>query len=296
MNPQDIDKLFKERLGNTAPTPPADLWNRLQERMQETPTGQEEVDTKVIALTPAKNKPATVWLYSSIAAAVSLVLSVGVVFYNIHTGTPEVQQALADKSRTLELHEKPVAMPTAAATLAQTDKEESTALTEENISVPQATEATSPASNKAEGTIKQVALAKADVRKSAKATAPVKSQTPQATVQQAIAQNKPVAVSAEPVIAAALPVASVKADANLNAAPVEITITRSVAVKPANPGQGETPTEPGSKATLAKNIFKQVRNLASGENVELSELGINADKVALHTQIGNQKFSKVINL
>ena len=85
------------------------------------------------------------------------------------------------------------------------------------------------------------------------------------------------------------------ANANLNAEPVEIIIKRAVAAQTEMPVEGEQESR-GDKKALAKNIFKQVRNLASGQGVELEELGIRADRVALETQIGKQKISKVINL
>ena len=51
MRPEDIDKLFKERLGNTSPTPPTDLWNRLQERIEtEMPQPEEEEKKPVFIL------------------------------------------------------------------------------------------------------------------------------------------------------------------------------------------------------------------------------------------------------
>lgn len=285
MRPEEIDKLFKERLGNTAPTPPADLWSRLQERMQ------EEEEVKVVPLQPEKKKSTYMWLYPSIAAAVSLVLSVGVVFYNINTGTPEVNEALAGKNQPLELHEQPAATQAAPETMAQAAPAEEETTAEENISAPQATDPTTPASNSTEAVATPKAIAKA----TPKAVAATK---PEADAQPAIAvkiseasENAP-----QPVVKPATPAALAKAATNLNAEPVEIIIKRSVASPPAMAEAAEAPTGLGKKAKLAKGIFRQVRNLANGESVELSEVGINADKVALNTQIGNQKFSKVINL
>ena len=56
MRPEEIDKLFKERLGKNAPTPPADVWSRLQERMQAEALPREEEEVKVVPLQPEKKK------------------------------------------------------------------------------------------------------------------------------------------------------------------------------------------------------------------------------------------------
>ena len=297
MRPEEIDKLFKERLGKNAPTPPADLWSRLQERMQ------EEEEVKVVPLQQEKKRSTFMWLYPSIAAAVSLVLSVGVVFYNINNGTPEVNEALAGKNQPLELHEQPAATPVAPETVAQATPAEAETTAEENISAPQATEPSPAASNSTEAIAKAEAVAKAAPKaiqpEPAKAIAATE---PKASAQPAIAVNTSGGAAEahetvpQPAVKPAPPAALAKAAANLNAEPVEIIIKRAVASPPAMAAAVEAPTGLDKKAELAKGIFRQVRNLANGEGVELSEVGINADKVALNTQIGNQKFSKVINL
>ena len=294
MRPEEIDKLFKERLGNTAPTPPADLWSRLQERMQ------EEEEVKVVPLQPEKKRSTFMWLYPSIAAAVSLVLSVGVVFYNINTGTPEVNEALVGKNQPLELHEQPAATQAAPETMAQAAPAEEETTADENISAPQATDLTRTASNSTEAIVKPEVVAKAV----AEATQPepakaIVATRPEADVQPAIAVKTSESAAEmyetapQPAVKPATPAALANA-ANLNAEPVEIIIKRSVASPPAM--AEAAPTGLDKKAKLAKGIFRQVRNLANGQSVELSEVGINANKVALNTQIGNQKFSKVINL
>ena len=298
MRPEDIDKLFKERLGNTSPTPPTDLWNRLQERMQAETAPQEE-ESRVIPLLARAETRTTTWLYSSIAAAVSLVLSVGVVFYNIQTGTPEVNEVLADKSKTLELHEKPVITveaPDLRADGGTTTKNNP----KENILIPQATDATPAASNTTEADIKPKTVAKATPKAAQpKPANAIAANKPKATVQPAVAgkvterAEEPAAAAPQPAVQ---PASLARAAANLNAEPVEIIIKRSAASPPDLAAAEVAPKGFDKKAKLAKNIFKQVRNLAIGENVELSEVGINADKVALSTHIGKQKFSKVINL
>lgn len=297
MRPEDIDKLYKERLGNTSPTPPGDLWNRLQDRME------AELPQKA-PLQPKEEKRSYMWLYSSVAATISLVLTVSIVFFNINTGTPEVNQTIAEKGH-VELHESPVVSRPAPETIAQVEKTTENSTEEKKLNL-QATDANPAASNKAEEVVKTGAIAKATLKavqqKQSKAIAPKHSQ---AGAQQAIALDTPsegAPEAAESVtVPAAKPVPSsafASAEANMNAEPVEIIIKRagSSSAQTAVAATDDAPNGLDKKAALAKNIFKQVRNLASGEEVELSELGIHADKVALNTQIGKQKFSKVINL
>ncbi|MDX5436825.1 MAG: hypothetical protein LPK03_06495, partial [Pontibacter sp.] len=294
MKPEEIDKLFKDRLGNSSPTPSADLWSRLQERME-----QENVSRQPIMLVPEAEqkdgKRRFMWVYSSVAATLSLLLAAGVIFYNIRTGTPEVNQALTKHDNVLkeEVRQGPSEVPAAEAAspgilAQQDDKTESTSPEEKNIT-PQATAEQNAASTITKQPAKQQVYASATPKAKVKESTVTKAvdQKAKADVQTAIAANstpeKP-AVEAQPVKA---PITQPAASANLNAEPVEIIIKRAVATQAAAADEelGE-PTQGSKRKALAKSIFKQVRNLASGEGVELSELGIRADRVALETQIG----------
>ncbi|TPE45887.1 hypothetical protein [Pontibacter mangrovi] len=304
MKPEDIDKLFKERLGNTAPTPPADLWSRLQERME------AEQEKPLVILTPEaeqkkEGKQRYMWVYSSVAATLSLLLAVGVVFYNIKSGTPEINETITKYDVKLP-ESRPDAAPilvpepeagTPESMMAQTEPAEENSSEQEKKSELQATEATNPASNLTKTPTKQQAVAMATTKpkatqQSGNAKATVKEATME-DAQTAIASNTNPATTAKE--AAPVSASAALASANLNAEPVEIIIKRGVASSLTEPAGDEAPTG-GRKKALAKNIFKQVKNLATGESVELEELGIRADRLALETQIGKQKISKVINL
>ncbi|PTX20228.1 hypothetical protein C8N40_103303 [Pontibacter mucosus] len=296
MKPEEIDKLFKERLGNSSPTPPADLWARLQERMEE---GQEK---PFVILTPEaeqkrEGKQRFMWVYSAVAATLSLLLAVGVVFYNINTGTPEISGTITKYDNQLPETNpaaEPILLPVpesdpAEGMMAQQEPaKEKVAETEKNSSSEATTQPASastltkkPASK---GTMAKVTTKATPEQLKTKDPVMEASKT---DVQTAIAANiNPEAPVTQP--------ASVT-NANLNAEPVEIIIKRAVAAQTEMPVEG-TQESRGDKKALAKNIFKQVRNLASGQGVELEELGIRADRVALETQIGKQKISKVINL
>lgn len=291
MRPEDIDKLFKDRLDNSTPTPPADLWSRLQERIE---TEMPQQEKPIMMVQPKEKTRSFIWLYSSIAAAVSLVLTVGVVFYNVKT-TPEVSGSLAHKEQTQHIPEAPVALEPISETIAQAEAQKEL----ENFSGAQATEQTKPASKVTEEIIKVQAVASTSTRK------PVTKKAPETKAVDKTMENKPVVANNSPVETSAPVTPDVKPvtpgslavaspSANMNAEPVEIIIKRAITSQP-TPAEAEEPTSMEKKGLIAKNIFKQVKNIASGEPVELSEI-VRADRISLQTQIGKQKISKVINL
>lgn len=293
MKPEEIDKLFKERLGNSSPTPPADLWARLQGRME------EDQEKPLVILTPEaeqkrEGKQRFMWVYSAVAATLSLLLAVGVVFYNINTGTPEISGTITKYDNQLPETNpaaEPILLPVpesdpAEGIMAQQEPAEENAVEAEKISAAQATTPTASASTLTKKPASKGTMAKVTTKatpEQLKTKDPV-IEASKTDVQTAIAANiTPEAPVTQP------------ASANLNAEPVEIIIKRAVAAQTEMPVEGGQESR-GDKKALAKNIFKQVRNLASGQGVELEELGIRADRVALETQIGKQKISKVINL
>ncbi|QNH63958.1 hypothetical protein [Hymenobacter sediminicola] len=76
MQPEDIDKLFRDRLAEHAPTPPAYLWNQLEEELQ-----------------PEKKRP-VLWLWAA-AASVALLLVSGVLWLQLGSSVPSGEGALA---------------------------------------------------------------------------------------------------------------------------------------------------------------------------------------------------------
>jgi hypothetical protein len=291
MRSEEIDKLFNDRLGKAAPTPPADLWNRLQARTE------EEMPPQTVQLIPAEEpkagKQRFLWMYSSIAATLSLLLTVGIVFYNIRTNAPELNEVVV-KTHEQQVQERPEVvepLETIPTEIAQAEEKN------EKVFEAGATEVKAPASKVTERVTKAKAIASVTAKSTMKkASGKATGTTRKVDMARSIAAVKtapqPAAVSPE-VKPADEPVLASATAANLNAEPVEIVIKRAV-----EPQQMAAEPQRGveKKARLAKNIFKQVRNLSNGEPVELSEIGINANKIALGTQIGKQKFSKVINL
>ncbi len=282
MNPEEIDKIFKERLGNASPTPPADLWNRLQSKLEEETPHQ---------IKPEKEKRGFMWIHSSIAATLALLLTVGVVFYNIKT-SPEVSQTLTVNDAPV-LEETPVLQEPKA--IAKTENEK--------ITDAQATQLNQPASSKSEGNNKTAVAIKGKVKAVNQTAIASAAKATKQVVKSELANGSHVAEKKAEQVAMDLkpdPTTVLLAnasDSNLNAQAIEITIKRSGSNANAmRITEDQQPNELDKKTVLAKNIFKQVRNLANGEQVELADLGIRADKVALEAQIGKQKFSKVINL
>ena len=80
MQPEDIDKLFREQLRNHAPAPPAYLWNQLEAELQ-----------------PAKKRP-VMWLYAA-AAVVALLLVAGGSWLWQTPGAPEGTLATSQKAQ-----------------------------------------------------------------------------------------------------------------------------------------------------------------------------------------------------
>ncbi|MBB6610249.1 hypothetical protein H7F15_04295 [Pontibacter sp. Tf4] len=281
MEPEEIDKLFNERLGRMAPTPPADLWNRLQDRIEtEMPQPKHE------------QKHRFGFFYYSIAAAITLLLAVGVVL-KFNQPQTIANQTIAQTEVTKQ--------PTDG-TIAQ----ETTTIPEQTIAavtpeVETTTEPERPAIVAEQAT-------PAPVKQSAPAKARTKSEErwvkvePAANTSALLAQQttKPVTPEAEPEQTVAMHTPVSFAAAN-SAEPVEITIKRTVvadetALASASDRDDQESTSFERKQKLAKNIFKQVKNLSNGERINLEEVGINADRIALETKIGKQKISKVINL
>jgi len=294
MRPEDIDKLFKERLSNSAPTPSGDLWSRLQERIEEEMPAQQK-----------EKQHGFMWVRYSVAAAITLLLAVSLVLYNMQQQAPGINGTVAQQPTTEQPQEMPDFTPkaldeqAAPASIAEAANEE-----KENNLPPQATEATPAASNSTKAIAHTAEPAARPETVMKKAATPIKASAKSPAMAQAIAANKPAeepaaaasedVVELKPVMTSALASAAVS-DALTSAAPVEIIIKRAVTTQTVTAEAGE-PNGLEKKAQLAKNIFKQVRKLSNGEPVELADLGIKADKIALETKIGNQKFSKVINL
>lgn len=280
MNPEDVDKLFNERLGKLSPKPSAELWNRLQHKMEEERPVQ------------GVKKPVLMWAGKlAVAAAISALLSAGVVFYNMQ------QEVRIPSDSVTQVKQAKVKEEVRITEQAGNRVDRSIAVAKQEIAPSNAASAGGHRAM-AEITKKEPAVAlqaPKPVKRVEKKEPPVAERK-----NTAIAVALPTPAQPEPV-KIKLPDTSVSltsAGTDLNAAPVEIIIKRTVATHETEvePVEEEFETDFQKKRTLAKNILTQIKNLSNGEQVNLSEVGINANKIALETQIGKQKISKVINL
>ncbi|WP_242918906.1 hypothetical protein [Pontibacter liquoris] len=285
MKPEDIDKLFKDRLANTSPTPSADLWSRLQGRIEE----------EMPAAQPQEKKRSLMWLYSSIAASVMLLLAIGLVLYNGKSGKPEARIALQQQPAMIEQPARPEVQAPAASVLDPASIAAAPEAEKKEINLqPQATSSAPAASNSSKALAHVTKTPAKPSTEMKKATTPITSApSPQLALAESKLKAQPAAATAPTEAPETTAVFASATDATAGAEPVEIIFKRAVNTQPA---LSEEPSGREKKTRLAKNIFKQVRNLSNGDPVELSSLGIRADKIALETRIGNQKFSKVINL
>ncbi|NEM98810.1 ribonuclease E domain-containing protein [Pontibacter burrus] len=283
MEPEEIDKLFNQRLGRMAPTPPADLWNRLQDRIQEEmPQAQPEPQHE--------QKSRFGFIYYSIAAAITLLLAVGVV---LKFNQP---QAISDQTIAQVDVIKQADQPTIAPETETIPEQTIAAATtpDETIAEPVVTpEPTIAAEPKA-------VVTKKPVTRNAKKTerwVKMEENVKQPAAMLAQQTPKPATTVEVPTVTTHTPASFASAG---SAEPVQIIIKRTVNQDDvAYAAAEEAPEESTSfqrKQKLAKNIFKQVKNLSNGEKVNLEEVGLNADRIALETRIGKQKISKVINL
>ncbi|MER2998393.1 hypothetical protein [Pontibacter populi] len=289
MEPEEVDKLFNERLGRMAPAPPAALWNRLQERMEaEMPQATLQIQQE-----QHEEKRRYGFLYYSIAAAIALLLAVGVVlkFNQPQTVTDQTiaQVDLGDKQTT-----EPAQTIATDKTAASTEQTIAVATPEQTIADPTVTEEPTIVAAPAK-TIAKKPVTKPRKRADQQWVKVEGTKQPAMLAQQT---TKPAQQVEEPQLPTAVQTPVAFASAN-SAEPVQIIIKRTVNNEPVALAASDEPEENSSfekKQRLAKSIFKQVKNLSNGEQVNFADLGVNANKIALETKIGKQKISKVINL
>lgn len=281
MKPEDLDRLFNERLGNRTPTPSADLWNRLQNRIEEELPVKEE------------KKPIMMWARTyAAAAAVTVLLSAGVVFYKVQQEAvaPTENLAQVEQPAVGEINKEPVKADkwiNKRVAVANEDKPEAPVSAGESIAAVEAqkeqiTEII-PVQKSVKPAGKKVKSSGIKFNNKLVAANSSKKEMPSPVQEQIVMPETPVAFAS--------------VNANMNATPVEIIIKRSVTTSTPEVAAIEEPvSEFNKKKSLVKNIFKQVKNLSNGEQVNLEAVGFNADRIALETQIGKQKLSKVIHL
>jgi cytoskeletal protein RodZ len=258
MEPEEIDKLFRDKLAGRPALPSPDAWMRLQQKME-----------------PPK-KERTMWIYYAAASVVVLLLAGLVYFQNgMAPAGPAVATAprVTAPSRPTAPH--PIATP-------EINRQLAPSLAQAPVSSP----ATS------NSPVTAGALRPAKKRQAQRLPA----RAPEAAAP-ALAASRP-APAAEPATATPQTQPAVQPAALASAAPdlkvVEVVVTRGPG---SSSGEDLTLRENLSrKGHLLKNIYKQARNLKNGDPVELATLGIDKSRIQEETKELKQKITNVISL
>lgn len=265
MKPEELDKLFKNKLQNHRLEPSADLWAQLQSRMQPEETKKER-------------KP--MWLWYAAASVSILLLSVALwLGYDRNQAGTAGMVASGQQPQTetapATVPAPEVAVPEAEMLAVQTapapqpDKPENEAKSEKRLkNAP----VTAPAVKQ------QLARRQEAVKKETPAPAEMLAEhTAKPTVPE---QNQHYAAQEQPVP----PV------------PVEVLVIKGSETPAAFASQNpEEIAAAQPRRPFFQRVLRQAVNLTQGEEVNLNDLKINR-QIAFETQIGNQKMTKVINL
>jgi len=266
MQPEDIDKLFREKLQHHAPTPPDYLWGQLEEELQ-----------------PAKKRP-VMWLYAA-AAVIALLLVVGAGWLLRGPNLGAGNQELAANTDQPPIEKKSSHQPTLQATApSKTASKESEASSERLATVASPT----PAPPLEVHTNRPASAAPSLRRAVARTTSPARSTTPKSSLTssapvQAVAAKTPAVAHPErpAVVPAALPSSEpMNAPALVAAAAPSGPIIVEVRHTNATPGatayavEGET----GRRKSLGNLLLKAGKKVG---NVVLDGRQINLPKVAL---------------
>ncbi|TYZ08384.1 hypothetical protein FY528_13115 [Hymenobacter lutimineralis] len=275
MQPEDIDKLFRQRLQGHAPTPPADLWSRLEAELQ-----------------PEQKKRPVMWLYS-MAAAIALLLMVGAGW--LLRGP---QGPATGAEGTLAANTTPAARP---ATKVDADQQEPQ-ISQEKI-IAQATPSATPASTTPEAQ-------KAPADRPTASTRLVASATKSPHPSHSVAPNTS-AISAPAVAVASRPDTQPERYQSAPATPApEQTLIASATPSPTTAApvgpievevhrQAETPVALAAAAPDRRprlgGILRQVRNAVRGDQVSLVDAGL-PETLTVQARVAGRTLSKTIQL
>jgi hypothetical protein len=260
MEPEEIDKLFRDKLAGRPAVPSPDAWMRLQQKME-----------------PPK-KQRTMWVYYA-AASVVVLLIAGILFFNrggdaagpAVATAPQVAPPAAKKPVEAPVESNPVAGRESGPRVAQAPAGPASArglaATRKQKSLPPSHQANQvvrlPAETPVMAAASQPAPAKNPAAEAARPSAPaIQSQGPAGT------------------------------------AP-DLSIVEVVVKRDADAGPDEDLTlreQLNRKGHLLKNIYKQARNLKNGEPVELATIGVDKGRIQEETKELKQKLTNVISL
>ncbi|WP_375435389.1 hypothetical protein [uncultured Hymenobacter sp.] len=287
MQPEDIDKLFRDRLEGHAPAPPAYLWNQLEEELQ-----------------PAKKRPA-LWLWA--AAAVVLLLASGLLWLQLSptSGTGSAPLAASAKpTRSANQGQQAVVEP-AKKSVAATHPQATTAPALAST-LPKAATVAAPTAS-----VRQPEGAHPEARQqlTASTTRPTrinKTFRPASTPEIVKTNPAPEAVAATapktqperslPSVEALAPARTqpalaLAATPSVPTGPIEVEVHRS------NDATAVAATDAAStsRRSLGGILLRQARNAVRGERVSLAETGL-PETVTVQARVGNRTLTKVIQL
>ncbi|UPL50974.1 hypothetical protein [Hymenobacter sublimis] len=268
MQSEDIDKLFRDRLADHAPTPPAFVWAEIEAEMQ-----------------PRRKRP-VLWLA---AAAVALLTLLGGAWWVLTGGNPSrpgTPQMAAATPR-----------PAAPATSKQAENNSSSQATAPLVfpSSPSEAQANKPAVVVATATPSQQARSRGvqpDPAAASRRPARPRASTPAAARQLALA-NAPAPTPSRPTLPEPTPDPELDRPTTLPAATVALTGPIEVEVRPAAPASAVAAT-PTHRPRLT-SLLRQARNAVKGERVSLTDAGL-PETVTVQARVAGHTLTKTIQL
>jgi hypothetical protein len=284
MQPEDIDKLFRDRLAHHAPTPPAYLWNQLEDELQ-----------------PAKKRP-VLWMWAA-AASVALLLVSGVLWLQFGAGQPIGSGAVATAARPAHRSAQPAArlesrpenklVAAAAAQATPPRPLPSTPITAAT-SVPSVRRGQPAAARQLASATGKASPSKRAATANRSATSPKALTSPLAS--EAIATlapktqperiSEPTETTPEP---QPLPALAALAAPAVPAGPIEVEVRRSTSAAVA------TAAPAARQHSLGGILLRQARNVVRGDRVSLAQAGL-PETVTVQAHVAGRTLTKVIQL
>jgi len=268
MEPEEIDKIFKNRLSGLSATPSADAWKRLQHKMEP----------------PKKNR--SMWIYYA-AASITLLIISGIWFFTNQTTLDNGTLATINTPETAT--SKPVHTEDPVTIKPEEVKTNEYQIAQAQKVQPEIIQKSTPPIRSA---VKSKVKTKIPVMAKAAKTMNTEDKWP---------KDKATPSTFSPTLNATAPeekLALVNQDKPLTsemltAGIIEVTVKRD---NPEVEERSELRENLARKTSLLKKIYKQARNLKNGDQVELASLGINTEKINSEKQELKEKLNKVISL
>jgi len=282
MQPEDIDKLFRDSLADHAPTPPAYLWNQLEEELQ-----------------PVKKRP-VLWMWAAAASVVLLLVS-GVVWLQTGFVSRTGTGTLATVSRPSKSTQPSIAQPenksAAATTQATPPQPLVSSPSEAAAEIAKAPLKQSPGAHPQTQQLATAAVPNRRSRRVAPATRPEAQKNVSAP--EAVAALAPKTQPERPSSALQplpeprqLPTMALAGAPAAPIGPIEVEVRRgneSTAMATADS------QESSSRPKLGGLLLRQARNAVRGDRVSLTEAGL-PETVTVQARVAGRTLTKVIQL